>query len=122
MRCSGLDWAELAKAALADNPQTFATCVGVTGTERLRDNLIANCGRSTLPFALIENGSRRELRVVTGMLAEWPEPARRHGVVSPALLNLGDVAALAQPLHWFGDAPLTGMGAESIPQPFASAA
>ena len=117
-----LDWAELAQATLPESPQTLAIYMGVTGLERLRDNLIANGGRPSLPFALIENGSRREQRVVTGMLAELPELARRHAVESPALLILGDVAALAQQLHWFGDAPLTGMGAESIPHTFAHAA
>ena len=108
-------------------PERWTACgptiyMGVTGLERLRDNLIANGGRPSLPFALIENGSRREQRVITGTLAELPELARRHAVKSPALLILGDVAALAQQLHWFGDAPLTGMGAESIPHTFAHAA
>ena len=119
---SALDWAELAQATLPESHQTLAIYMGVTGLERLRGNLIAHGGRSTLPFALIENGSRREQRVITGTLAELPELARRHAVVSPALLILGDVAALAQPLHWFGDAPLTGVGADSIPHPFAYAA
>ncbi|RBC97341.1 uroporphyrinogen-III C-methyltransferase, partial [Xanthomonas oryzae pv. oryzae] len=31
----------------------------------------------------------------------------QHAVAAPALLILGEVAALAQTLHWFGNAPLS---------------
>ena len=122
-----LDW-----SALVQPRQTLAVYMGVAGLERLRTRLLAHGGRSDLPFALVENGSRREQRVVTGTLAELPELARRHAVVSPALLILGEVAALATQLHWYGDAPLTSAaltgalltnaGAESSPHEFAHAA
>jgi uroporphyrin-III C-methyltransferase/precorrin-2 dehydrogenase/sirohydrochlorin ferrochelatase len=56
---------------------------------------------------LVENGSRREQRVVTGVLDSLPGLARHHAVASPALLILGDVAALATQLHWYGAPPLT---------------
>lgn len=124
---SGPDSTGLAQATLAGSRQTLAVYMGVAGLERLRDGLIAHGGRSDLPFALIENGSRREQRVVTGTLAELPELARRHAVVSPALLILGEVATLARSLHWFGATPLaglplTGTSAESTPHEFAQAA
>ena len=35
-----------------------------------------------------------------------PSTSRAHAVASPALLVLGEVAALAAGLHWFGAAPL----------------
>ena len=54
----------------------------------------------------MENGSRPEQRVVTGRLHDLPDSARAHGVASPALLLLGEVAALAGQLHWFGAVPL----------------
>ena len=57
------------------------------------------------PFALIENGSRADQRVVRGTLDDLPGTAA-HGVRSPALLIVGAVAALADTLHWFGAAPL----------------
>jgi uroporphyrin-III C-methyltransferase/precorrin-2 dehydrogenase/sirohydrochlorin ferrochelatase len=44
--------------------------------------------------------------VVVGTLDDLPECARRHDIRSPALLFVGEVAALAAQLHWFGDAPL----------------
>lgn len=96
-----LDW-----PALARERQTLAFYMGVGELDTLRTRLIdGGCPDST-PFALIENGSRKEQRVVIGQLDDLPDTARYHGVRSPALLILGEVAALAETLNWFGDAPL----------------
>lgn len=97
-----LDW-----AALAQERQTLAVYMGVAGLDTLRARLLAHGRAASTPFALIENGSRPEQRVITGTLADLPDTARRHAVVSPALLILGEVAALATELHWFGAPPLT---------------
>jgi len=102
----GLDW-----QALAQEKQTLAVYMGVAGLDVLRDQLIAHGRAASTPFALIENGSRRGQRVVTGTLADLAERAQGHRVQSPALLIVGEVAALAQRLHWFGDAPLTDVPA-----------
>jgi uroporphyrin-III C-methyltransferase/precorrin-2 dehydrogenase/sirohydrochlorin ferrochelatase len=96
-----LDW-----HALAAERQTMAVYMGVAGLDTLRDRLLAHGRAPTTPFALVENGSRPRQRVIVGTLAELPERAREHAVGSPALLILGEVAALAQRLHWFGAAPL----------------
>ncbi|MCI4568756.1 siroheme synthase CysG [Lysobacter sp. CFH 32150] len=96
-----LDW-----AALAQERQTLAFYMGVAGLEKIRDRLIAHGRAPGTPFAIVENGSRPEQRVIVGTLAELPELARLHSVRSPALLILGEVAALAGKLHWFGAAPL----------------
>jgi uroporphyrin-III C-methyltransferase/precorrin-2 dehydrogenase/sirohydrochlorin ferrochelatase len=96
-----LDW-----QALAQERQTLAVYMGVAGLEGFRDQLIAHGRAPQTPFALVENGSRREQRVITGTLADLPQTARSFDVQSPALLILGEVAALAHTLHWHGDAPL----------------
>ncbi|WP_397606796.1 siroheme synthase CysG [Silanimonas sp.] len=95
-----LDW-----AALAQERQTLAVYMGVQGLDTIRDRLIAHGRAPTTPFALVENGSRANQRVVLGTLADLPERALAENVRSPALLILGEVAALASDLHWFGDPP-----------------
>ena len=100
------DWATLSQAN-----QTLAFYMGVSGLARLRDNLIAHGRAASTPFALVENGSRPEQRVIAGTLDELPELARRHAVQAPALLVVGEVAAFASQLHWFGGAPLTNADA-----------
>lgn len=103
-----LDW-----RALAQEKQTLAVYMGVAGLAGFRDRLLAHGRHAGTPFALVENGSRPDQRVITGTLAELPALAELHAVQSPALLILGEVAALATPLHWFGAAPL-GASAEAI--------
>jgi uroporphyrin-III C-methyltransferase/precorrin-2 dehydrogenase/sirohydrochlorin ferrochelatase len=95
-----LDW-----RALAAERQTLAIYMGVAQLETLRDNLLAHGRAAATPFALIENGTRPEQRVITGTLAELPAQQRKHNVRAPALLILGEVAALADKLAWFGTTP-----------------
>jgi len=104
-----LDW-----AALAQERQTLAVYMGVAGLDTVRDRLLRAGRAAETPFALVENGSRPQQRVVVGTLADLPDTARAHQVRSPALLILGEVAALATGLHWFGAAPL---GAPPSPFP-----
>jgi len=102
-----LDWRTLANAQ-----QTLAFYMGVASLERVRSRLLAVGRAAGTPFALIENGTRANQRVIIGTLGQLPERAREHGVQSPALLIVGEVAALAAQLHWFGSAPL--IGADSL--------
>lgn len=111
-----LDW-----AALAQERQTLAVYMGVQGLDILRERLIAHGRSPATPFALIENGSRPDQRVVLGTLSNLPERAIAENVRSPALLILGEVAALAKPLHWFGAAPLSPEPTIPSPAPTAAA-
>ena len=94
--------------ALAQPNQTLAIYMGVANLESWRDRLIEHGRDPATPFALVENGSRAEQRVIVGPLAELPERAGTHAVRSPALLILGESAVLASTLHWFGAPPLGG--------------
>ena len=108
-----LEW-----SALAKDRQTLAIYMGVAGLDTLRDRLIAHGRAPDTPFALVENGSRRDQRVLTGTLADLPQRARAHAVQSPALLLLGEVASLASTLHWYGAAPIR----DAAPLPVTAAA
>jgi uroporphyrin-III C-methyltransferase/precorrin-2 dehydrogenase/sirohydrochlorin ferrochelatase len=96
-----VDW-----ASLATERQTLAVYMGVSALDTLQAQLLAHGRAASTPFALVENGSRPEQRVVAGTLGELDAAARLHHVQSPALLIVGEVAAFAQTLHWFGEAPL----------------
>lgn len=98
---SALDW-----AALAQGRQTLAIYMGVAELGTLQRRLVEHGRSPSTPFALIENGSRPEQRVVVGTLANLSERAASHAVQSPSLLVLGEVAALASSLSWFGRSPL----------------
>jgi uroporphyrin-III C-methyltransferase/precorrin-2 dehydrogenase/sirohydrochlorin ferrochelatase len=101
------DWRGLAHAR-----ETLAIYMGVSLLATLRAELIRHGRDAATPVALVENGSRPEQRVIVGTLAEVDQLAAEHAVVSPALLIIGGVAALAEELHWFGAPPLTRLERE----------
>ena len=98
-----LDW-----RALAVERQTLALYMAGAQLETVRQRLLEHGRSADTPVALVENGSRREQRVIVGTLAELPELARDHQLQSPSLLYIGEVAALATELSWFGEAPIVG--------------
>ena len=94
------DWRGLAAAR-----ETLAVYMGVAMLPRLRTELLRHGRAPSTPVAFIENGSRPGQRVLIGTLDGAEELAAREQVGSPALLIVGEVAALALDLHWFGAAP-----------------
>jgi uroporphyrin-III C-methyltransferase / precorrin-2 dehydrogenase / sirohydrochlorin ferrochelatase len=96
-----LDWQQLAA-----EKQTLAVYMGVASLDRLQHKLIEYGRDPHTPIALIENGSRPEQRVIVGTLENLSQRALQHAVKSPSLLIIGEVAAFANSLHWFGNEPL----------------
>ncbi|WP_088142278.1 siroheme synthase CysG [Achromobacter xylosoxidans] len=92
-----LDW-----PALAREKQTLAFYMGVGQLDLLTGRLLSHGRSPDTPFALIENGSRPEQRVLSGTLEQLPALAAEHAIRSPALLIVGEVAGLAAQLQWFG--------------------
>jgi uroporphyrin-III C-methyltransferase/precorrin-2 dehydrogenase/sirohydrochlorin ferrochelatase len=97
-----LDW-----AGLAQDRQTIAFYMGVAGMAKIGERLIAHGRSGRTSVAIVENGSRPDQRVTLARLDELDDLAARGSVRSPALLIVGEVAALAGRLHWFGAAPRT---------------
>lgn len=94
---SSRDWRELAR-----EQQTLAIYMAASQLDTLPRRLIAHGRAPDTPFALVENGSRADQRVVTGRLDQLARLARQHQIHAPALLIIGEVAALAKQLAWFG--------------------
>ena len=97
----GLDWATLARER-----QTLALYMGVAELGAIREQLVQHGRAPSTPVAIVENGSRLNQRVVLATLAELEDAGRAAAVKSPALVIVGEVAALAERLHWFGSAPI----------------
>ncbi|WP_114241244.1 siroheme synthase CysG [Dyella sp. C9] len=103
-----LDW-----PALAQERQTLAVYMGTSELPVIQQQLLAHGRAASTPFALVENGSRLEQRVITGSLDQLVEHARRYELRPPALLIIGEVAALAETLAWYGRPPEGGVGRRS---------
>ncbi|WP_372761265.1 siroheme synthase CysG [Pseudoalteromonas sp.] len=104
-----LDWRSLAQAN-----QTLAVYMGVIKSPHIQAQLLKHGRKADTPVAIIENGTRKNQRVITGQLGELADLIARHSVVSPALLIIGEVAALHQQLHWFGAKAQTSSFAQPI--------
>lgn len=103
------DW-----ASLAQEKQTVAFYMGVGQLDWLPGRLMEHGRSGDTPFALIENGTRSNQRVLHGKLEELTAQARQHDFKSPSLLLVGEVAALAPKLQWFG-ASIASQDATSMP-------
>lgn len=95
-----LDW-----QALAQPRQTLALYMGVAALGRIREQLLRHGRAPATPVAIVENGSRPDQRVTLATLDDLGDVAARGDVRSPALLVVGEVAALAARLHWYGEPP-----------------
>jgi len=84
-----LDW-----AALAKDKQTLAFYMAVQRFPDLMNNLIDHGRSADTPIAIIEKGTTPEQRVIRGTLGQLTLLADAHRVAAPAMLIIGEVAAL----------------------------
>jgi uroporphyrin-III C-methyltransferase len=90
-QCKGLaeqDW-----AGLAGKGRTLVIYMGVVTAPQIAEKLMADGLAPDMPVAVIENGARPQMRVLRGLLAGLPDLIEREGVVSPALIVIGEVTA-----------------------------
>ncbi|RDS86055.1 siroheme synthase CysG [Dyella psychrodurans] len=93
-----MDW-----PALAQGRQTLAVYMSVSRLDELTHRLLAHGRHPDTPFAIVENGTMAQQRVLHGVLHKLPESARQHAIQSPALLIIGEVTAMASEHAWFGE-------------------
>jgi len=97
-----VDW-----AGLAGRRQTLVVYMGVAAVGRVRERLLAARLPAATPVAIIENGTLPGQRVLLTDLGGLESAVASHAVGSPALLVIGESAAEAARLAWFGPAPVT---------------
>lgn len=104
-----LDW-----RSLAQPHQTLAVYMGVVKSPYIQAKLIEHGRAHNTPVAIIENGTRKNQRVVTGHLGQLSQLIDQHAIVSPALLIIGEVAQLHSQLAWFGQQAQTSSFAQPL--------
>ena len=92
-----LDW-----TALARPRQTIVVYMGLTALPALCERLIEHGLPRTTPVAVVQQGTSRDQRVVTGTLATLPGRAARARLKPPTLIIVGSVVTLRDRLAWFG--------------------
>jgi uroporphyrin-III C-methyltransferase/precorrin-2 dehydrogenase/sirohydrochlorin ferrochelatase len=75
--------------------------MGLATIERVMAQFIAHGASSELPVAVIDNGTRKRQRVVTGTLADIAEKTAAAGLKGPTIIIIGTVVTLRGRLAWF---------------------
>ena len=97
--------ADLPWPELVQKNQTLVFYMGLTGLDLICRQLIAHGRAATTPIALIQQGTTRHQRVITGTLADLPARVANAGVKAPTLLIVGEVVSLHGQLSWFQTEP-----------------
>ncbi len=85
-----IDWKRLQMGG------TLAVYMGVSRTGEVARDLVGKAGfPPATPFAAVENGTRRGQRILRGKLSDLPRLAKEFGLRSPAILFVGETAALS---------------------------
>jgi uroporphyrin-III C-methyltransferase/precorrin-2 dehydrogenase/sirohydrochlorin ferrochelatase len=87
--------------ALIQPRQTVAIYMGLATIDRVMAEFIAHGASPELPVAVIDNGTRKRQRVVTGTLADIAGKTAAAGLKGPSIIIVGTVVTLRNRLAWF---------------------
>ncbi|UPQ89118.1 uroporphyrinogen-III C-methyltransferase [Vibrio sinaloensis] len=93
------DGREIEWHSLAQSNNTLVFYMGLKQSAYISQKLLAAGLAATVSCAIIENGTRSEQRVFTGLLKDLPSMAEQ--AISPALIVVGEVTKLHDKLKWF---------------------
>jgi uroporphyrin-III C-methyltransferase/precorrin-2 dehydrogenase/sirohydrochlorin ferrochelatase len=91
-----LDW-----NALTRPQQTVVIYMGLNGLNMICRKLIEHGLPADWPAAVIQQGTTRQQRVITGTLADLAEKVASAGLKAPTLTIIGEVVKLRAKLAWF---------------------
>ncbi|EIT86457.1 uroporphyrin-III C-methyltransferase [Fictibacillus macauensis ZFHKF-1] len=87
--------------ALALGSDTLAFYMGIGNMHHICTELIKHGKKSTTPAAVIEWGTTKRQRTVTGNLETIEHVAQQANISHPALFIVGDVVQLREKIRWF---------------------
>ncbi len=87
--------------ALVQPNQTVAIYMGLSSLAGIAQGFIEHGAEPTTPAAVVENGTRRQQRVVAATLETLAEAAEAAELQGPALIIVGSVVSLRSQLSWF---------------------
>ena len=91
-----LDW-----VAMSRPHQTVVIYMGLVGLKEICEKLIEHGVASTMPAAVVQQGTTQRQKVVTATLADLAEKVAAAGMKPPCLTIVGEVVKLREKLNWF---------------------
>lgn len=92
---------ELNWQALIQPNQTVAVYMGLSSLAAITRGFVDHGADPATPAAVVEGGTRRDQRVVTGTLATLAAAAEAAALQGPALIIVGSVVTLHDRLSWY---------------------
>lgn len=93
-----LDWPQF-----QSETETLVFYMGLVGLPVICEQLQAHGRKADTPVALVERGTMKEQRVLTGTLASIVEVVEQAQPRAPTLIIIGNVVKLHDQLAWFGN-------------------
>ena len=97
--------------ALANTGGTLVFLMGMSTLDIIRERLLAAGKDPKTPAAIVERGTTASQRVLLSDLEYISETAEENGASAPAVIVIGDVAALTSEFSWRWTLPLSGVRA-----------
>lgn len=91
-----LDW-----VAMSRPRQTVVIYMGLVGLKEICEKLIEHGVASTMPAAVIQQGTTQRQKVVTATLVDLAKKVEVSGMKPPCLTIIGEVVQLREKLNWF---------------------
>ncbi len=91
-----VDWAKIASAV-----DTLVILMGIESLEAIAKKLLDGGLNPATPVAIIEKGTSKQQRSVTGEISTIVKLAEKKGVQPPAVIVIGKVVCLGRELSWF---------------------
>lgn len=91
-----LDWPSLVRLR-----QTVVIYMGLGGLPEICRQMMAHGAASTLPVAVVQDGTIITQKVVAGTLSDISDLVVQEGLTSPCLIIVGEVVKLHETLSWF---------------------
>ncbi|MDN4074120.1 uroporphyrinogen-III C-methyltransferase [Fictibacillus terranigra] len=87
--------------ALAEGSDTIAFYMGIGNLKNICKELVSHGKSPDTPAAVIEWGTTKHQRTVTGTLATIEREARAAAISHPAMIIVGEVVQLREKIRWF---------------------
>lgn len=100
--------ADIDYSQLTDESVTYVFLMGLSHVGEIAKGLIAAGRRSDTKAAVVSSGTTNHQKKVIGTLSDIDAKVKEAGLLSPAIIVVGDVVSLSEELNFFEERPFFG--------------
>lgn len=93
-------WRELARSV-----DTLVILMGLGNLRAIMGHLLKDADQGARPVAIVQQGTQAAQKTLIGTVATIADLTERERIATPAVIVVGEVVRLAEPLCWFANRP-----------------